>query len=74
MLSEFPQPDPDALEHSARLVAHIKEHILAAGGWISFADYMNLVLYAPGMGYWQKIILKIHLFLSIAKRQLSGNF
>jgi SAM-dependent MidA family methyltransferase len=52
MLSEFPQPDPDALEHSASLVAHIKEHILAAGGWISFADYMNLVLYAPGMGYY----------------------
>lgn len=52
MLSEFPQPDPDALEHSASLVAHIKEHILAAGGWISFADYMNLALYAPGMGYY----------------------
>jgi SAM-dependent MidA family methyltransferase len=52
MLSEFPQPDPDALKHSASLVAHIKEQILAAGGWISFADYMDLVLYAPGMGYY----------------------
>ncbi len=52
MLSEFPQPEPDALKHSVSLVAHIKEQILAAGGWISFADYMELVLYAPGMGYY----------------------
>jgi len=52
MLSELPQPEPDALKHSASLVAHIKEQILAAGGWISFAEYMDLALYAPGLGYY----------------------
>jgi SAM-dependent MidA family methyltransferase len=59
MLSELPQPDPDALEHSARLIAHIKAQILAAGGWISFADYMDLALYAPGLGYYSAGALKL---------------
>lgn len=30
----------------------IKEHISANGGRISFADYMQLALYAPGYGYY----------------------
>jgi SAM-dependent MidA family methyltransferase len=59
MLSELPQPDSDALAHSARLIAHIKEQISAAGGWISFADYMNLALYAPGLGYYSAGALKL---------------
>jgi SAM-dependent MidA family methyltransferase len=35
-----------------RVVAHLKRAIAGAGGWISFADYMNAVLYAPGLGYY----------------------
>jgi SAM-dependent MidA family methyltransferase len=34
------------------LAAHIKACIVAAGGWISFAEYMRLALYAPGLGYY----------------------
>lgn len=34
------------------LSAHIRERIAAAGGWISFADYMQMALYAPGLGYY----------------------
>jgi SAM-dependent MidA family methyltransferase len=59
MLSELPQPDSGALEHSARLIAHIKEQISAAGGWISFADYMDFALYAPGLGYYSAGALKL---------------
>ncbi|MDE2389179.1 MAG: class I SAM-dependent methyltransferase [Betaproteobacteria bacterium] len=37
----------------------IREKILAANHWISFADYMNLALYAPGMGYYSSGATKL---------------
>lgn len=48
----LPVPDTDALEHSARVSENIRRHIAAAGGWIDFRDYMDLALYAPGLGYY----------------------
>ncbi|RPJ45462.1 MAG: class I SAM-dependent methyltransferase [Betaproteobacteria bacterium] len=48
----LPLPPPDALEVSAHLHALIDSEIIAAGGWISFARYMELALYAPGLGYY----------------------
>ncbi|MER2554083.1 MAG: SAM-dependent methyltransferase [Thauera sp.] len=51
-MSELPQPSADALAQSERLLEHIKAEIATAGGWISFARYMELALYAPGLGYY----------------------
>ncbi len=48
----LPIPSAAALELSARLHALICKDIAAAGGWISFARYMDLALYAPGFGYY----------------------
>ena len=48
----LPEPAPDARDHSARLVALIRNTILAAGGAIPFSRYMELVLYAPALGYY----------------------
>jgi len=48
----LPPPSPEALAHSARLVEHVRHEIAVSGGWISFARYMELVLYAPGLGYY----------------------
>lgn len=48
----LPVPDSAALQHSAQLSEHIRAEIAAHGGWISFARYMELVLYAPGLGYY----------------------
>ena len=48
----LPEPAPDAIEHSNRLRERIREEIAAAGGWTSFARYMELALYAPGLGYY----------------------
>lgn len=48
----LPEPDADALAHSKRLAALIRERIAAAGGFLSFAEYMQLALYAPGLGYY----------------------
>jgi len=45
-------PTPAQLELSKQLVAAVRADIDANGGWISFARYMELVLYAPGMGYY----------------------
>jgi SAM-dependent MidA family methyltransferase len=50
--STLPLPAPEAAEHSARLVEFIRRDIAAHGGWISFARYMELALYAPGLGYY----------------------
>ena len=48
----LPTPDSDALAYSAALAARIAEDIDRSGGWISFARFMELALYAPGMGYY----------------------
>ena len=50
--SRLPFPDDDARVHSARVAAHVREEIERAGGFIAFARYMDLVLYAPGLGYY----------------------
>ena len=49
---QLPVPEPDALDASRALVARIEATIDAAGGWVSFADYMQTALYAPGLGYY----------------------
>jgi len=48
----LPQPDTDALAHSDALSALIVSEIAAAGGAIRFARYMEIALYAPGLGYY----------------------
>lgn len=49
---DLPPPDADALAHSARLAQLIREQIAANGGAIPFSRYMELALYAPGLGYY----------------------
>lgn len=51
-MSTLPTPSPEALAHSADLASHILREIECAGGWMSFARYMELALYAPGLGYY----------------------
>jgi SAM-dependent MidA family methyltransferase len=48
----MPAPSPEASAHSERVVARIRAEIAAAGGWIGFDRYMELALYAPGLGYY----------------------
>ena len=43
---------PEQQAHSERLVAAIRADIEQHGGWISFARFMELALYAPGLGYY----------------------
>lgn len=48
----LPSPGAEAAVHSRRLAGVIGAALDAAGGWLSFADYMQLALYAPGLGYY----------------------
>jgi SAM-dependent MidA family methyltransferase len=48
----LPPPSPEAAEHSRRTAEHIAGEIVAAGDWIPFSRYMELALYAPGLGYY----------------------
>jgi len=50
--SALPLPDADALEHSARLDALIRAQIAENDGAIPFSRFMELSLYAPGLGYY----------------------
>jgi len=51
-MPQLPQPSQQALLRSERLTTKIREEITAHGGWISFAHFMELALYAPGLGYY----------------------
>ena len=49
----LPAPDADALAHSERLSAAIRTEIATSeGGAIAFSRFMELALYAPGLGYY----------------------
>ncbi|MDH5553133.1 MAG: SAM-dependent methyltransferase, partial [Nitrosomonas sp.] len=50
--ASLPAPSENALQHSHAVQQAIRSKILDAGNWISFAEYMELVLYAPGLGYY----------------------
>lgn len=52
MRVELPEPSAEARAHSDRLAARIREEIARAGGALDFARYMELALYAPGLGYY----------------------
>jgi SAM-dependent MidA family methyltransferase len=49
---ELPIPVSDAQAHSALVTERVREHIEEAGGALPFDRYMDLVLYAPGLGYY----------------------
>ena len=49
---ELPEPDEESVTHSRRVAAHISRQIKEEGGSISFAEYMQHALYAPGLGYY----------------------
>lgn len=52
LTTSLPVPDSIAQQHSEQLLTLIKHEISEAGGKITFADYMKLCLYAPGLGYY----------------------
>lgn len=50
--ADLPEASADARAASEALTRIIAAEIAACGGWMSFARYMELTLYAPGLGYY----------------------
>jgi len=50
--STLPAPPPEAVAHSQQLAELIASTIVAEGDWIPFSRYMELAMYAPGLGYY----------------------
>ncbi len=52
IVMELPEPSADALSASQMLESLIRDDIRAHHGWISFARFMELALYAKDLGYY----------------------
>jgi len=57
--SILPPLSADEQQHSAAVAARLRETVAAAGGWLSFEHFMELALYAPGLGYYSAGSTKI---------------
>lgn len=55
----LPEPSSTARAHQALLLAHIANVSQQQNGKISFADFMALALYAPGLGYYSAGLAKL---------------
>jgi SAM-dependent MidA family methyltransferase len=51
-MDSLPIPSPQAQFLSQQLVQLIQQKIKKAGGYISFAEFMQMALYAPELGYY----------------------
>ncbi len=58
-VSILPVLQPDEERHSAAVLQLVREAIAQRGGWLAFDDYLRIVLYAPGLGYYSAGSVKI---------------
>lgn len=56
---KLPVPDPIAQQHSDKLLQLIFQTIEDHHGWLSFAKFMQMALYQPGLGYYSNGLSKI---------------
>src|SRR5690348_14590585 len=52
MAIHFPPLSPEMQQHRDAVLDKLRAEIQLSGGAISFARYMDLVLHAPGLGYY----------------------
>lgn len=57
--AKLPAPDPIAQQHSDKLLQLIFQTIKNHRGWLSFAEFMQMALYQPGLGYYSNGLSKI---------------
>lgn len=50
--SDWPVPEPAAVQSSLALVERIQAAMAAAGGSLGFDEFMAMALYEPGLGYY----------------------
>ena len=57
--SILPSLSPDEERHSSATAALVRDRLVVSGGWLSFAQFMELALYAPGLGYYSAGSVKL---------------
>ena len=57
--SILPALSPAEQRHSEAVASFIHGELTASGGWLSFERFMQLALYAPGLGYYSAGGIKI---------------
>ncbi|HUI62678.1 MAG TPA: SAM-dependent methyltransferase [Steroidobacteraceae bacterium] len=57
--SILPPLSVDEERHSRAAAAFIRQELVAAGGWLPFDRFMELCLYAPGLGYYSAGSVKL---------------
>lgn len=55
----LPPLSADEAHHSEQLAALLRGELAACGGWLSFERFMELALYAPGLGYYSAGSVKL---------------
>jgi SAM-dependent MidA family methyltransferase len=55
----LPPLRPDELRHGSAVLEAVRDAIATHGGWLPFDDYLRIVLYAPGLGYYSAGSIKI---------------
>ncbi len=48
----LPPLSPEAALHEQQVAVALRDYVNQKGPWISFADFMQFALYAPGLGYY----------------------
>jgi len=56
---ELPTPDDASLNHSSVVLDELAKNINKNKGWINFADFMQFILYKPGLGYYSSGTTKL---------------
>lgn len=51
-MSSLPTPSAESHSHSQHLSRLVQQKMNQSGGWINFAEYMQLALYTPNLGYY----------------------
>jgi len=51
-VSNLPPLQADEAQHGALVLQAVRAAIATHNGWLAFDDYLRLVLYAPGLGYY----------------------
>lgn len=59
LLSNLPPLSQEESRHEAAVLAAVHASLAAQGGWLSLQDYLRIVLYAPGLGYYSAGSVKL---------------
>src|ERR1700684_939926 len=51
-VSNLPPLQADEAQHGVLVLQAVRDAIATHDGWLAFDDYLRLVLYAPGLGYY----------------------